>query len=170
LNFEVGDVPEVVEECLAGLGAQPDADAPDGARTLRLSDSSSDKLVTVSLYPETNTLKVKGDRVQLKKALAYLIWYLMRKSPGEEAKLSVSVGRPDGAEESVQILVSSRTAEVKADELQQIFDPLKVAQESLIDLGPWVSQRIIEAQGGRLQARRGRHEVSFLVSLPVTPA
>jgi len=47
---------------------------------------------------------------------------------------------------------------------------LKVVQESLIDLGPCASQRIIEAQGGRLLARQGRHEVSFLASLPVIPA
>ncbi len=169
-NFEVVDVQELVDECLVGLGAQGGRDAPNGARTLHLSDPASGKLVTVSLYPEAGAPKVKGDRVQLKKAFAYLIWYLMRKSPGEEATLSISVGRPHGEEESVQVLVSSRTAQVKGEELQQIFDPLKVVQENLIDLGPCASQRIIEAQGGRLLARQGRHEVSFLASLPVIPA
>jgi hypothetical protein len=47
---------------------------------------------------------------------------------------------------------------------------MTVVQESLIDVGPCVSQRIIEAQGGKLEARHGRGEAAFLVSLPVAPA
>jgi signal transduction histidine kinase len=39
-------------------------------------------------------------------------------------------------------------------------------QESLIDVGPAVSQRLIEALGGRLRTRQTRHELSFLVTLP----
>ncbi|MBI4562092.1 MAG: GAF domain-containing protein, partial [Candidatus Rokubacteria bacterium] len=138
-NFEVVDIRVVVEECLAAVGARAGPDAANGARILHLTDEASGKRVTVSVYPEAVALKVKGDRVQLDKALAYLVWYLIRKSPGEEAKVSISVGQPHGAEESVQLLVSSRTAQVRPEELQQIFDPLKVVQESLIDVGPYVS-------------------------------
>jgi len=169
-NWEVVDVAKVVEECLAGVGAETGPDGDDGARILHLTDEASGKRVTVSVYQEGVGLTVKGDRVQLKKALSYLMWYLIRKTPGEEAKLTLSIGRPDGAQENIQLLVSSRTAVVRADEFQQIFDPLKAVQESLIDVGPYVSQRIIEAQGGRLQARQGRHEVAFLASLPVSLA
>jgi hypothetical protein len=39
-------------------------------------------------------------------------------------------------------------------------------QENLIDVGPSVSQRIFESQGGRLEAKQGRGEVSFTASLP----
>lgn len=169
-NFEMVDMGTVVEECLTDLGARGGPDAADGARVLHLTEEASGKRVTVSVFHEALMLKVKGDRVQLKKALAYLIRYLLRKSPGEEAKLTFSLGQSNDPEESVQLLVSSRTAKVTAEELQQIFDPLRVVQESLIDMGPYVSQRIIEAQGGRLQARQGRHEVSFLASLPATVA
>ena len=169
-NFEMVDMGTVAEECLAELGAQPGPDAANGARVLHLTEEAAGKRVTMSVYREALTLKVKGDRVQLKKALAYLIRYLLRKSPGEEAKLTFSLGQSNDPEEGVQLLVSSRTAKVTDEELQQIFDPLKVVQESLIDMGPYVSHRIIEAQGGRLQARQGRHEVSFLASLPATVA
>ena len=31
---------------------------------------------------------------------------------------------------------------------------------------PAVSQRVVEALGGRLTVRQGRHELAFLVSLP----
>lgn len=168
-NFQVVDVRQEVEECLAGLGAHATGEASAGARSLQLIDTDTGKLATLSLYPDTGALNVKADRIQLRKALAYLIWYLIRRSPGETATLSVSVGRSE-TEESVQVLVSSRTAEVKAEELQRIFEPLKVVEENLVDLGPSVSQRILEAQGGRVQARQARHEVSFLATLPLLQA
>jgi len=41
-----------------------------------------------------------------------------------------------------------------------------MVQESLIDVGPAVSQRLVEALGGRLGVRQTRHELSFVVSLP----
>jgi hypothetical protein len=41
-----------------------------------------------------------------------------------------------------------------------------VVQENLIDVGPSVSQRILESQGGRLEAKQARGEVSFTASLP----
>jgi hypothetical protein len=62
--------------------------------------------------------------------------------------------------------VASRSTEVRAEELQAIFDPIQVVQEKLIDVGPSVSQRILESQGGRLEARQSRGEVSFLAFLP----
>ncbi|MBI4240741.1 MAG: GAF domain-containing protein [Candidatus Rokubacteria bacterium] len=169
-NFEVVEMQAVVEDCLTAVGAKPGPDTVNGARILHLTDEASGKRVTVSVYREAGPLKVKADRAQLQKALAYVIWYLMGKSPGEEVKLSISLGRSSGVTESIQVLISSRTAVLKPDEFQQIFDPVKGLKESLIDVGPYVSQRIIEAQGGQLQARQARHEVSFLASLPVTLA
>jgi C4-dicarboxylate-specific signal transduction histidine kinase len=55
---------------------------------------------------------------------------------------------------------------VTADRLQRLFDPVHMVQESLIDVGPAVSQRLIEALGGRLRMRQTRHELSFSVTLP----
>lgn len=62
--------------------------------------------------------------------------------------------------------MASRTASVTADRLQRLFDPVHMVQESLIDVGPAVSQRLIEALGGRLRMRQTRHELSFSVTLP----
>ena len=114
------------------------------------------------------TFLVRGDRSMLKKAVAYLVWFLLRKTPGQDAKLSVSVSRLD-KEDRVRITVASRTADVRSDELHRIFDPIQVVQENLIDVGPCVSQRIIEAQGGRLEVRQGRAEVTFTALLPGVP-
>jgi len=69
-------------------------------------------------------------------------------------------------EDRVRMTVASRSAEVRPEELQAIFDPIQVVQENLIDVGPSVSQRIFESQGGRLEARQSRGEISFTASLP----
>ncbi|MEK7364276.1 MAG: GAF domain-containing protein, partial [candidate division NC10 bacterium] len=147
-NFEVVDLRGLLEECLAGIGARSGAEGGDGARLLHAHDEASGKRVSVSVYHETGPFPVKADPVQLKKAIAYLVWYLMRKTPGDEARLSVSIDHKAG-EETIRLIIASRTAEVGVEELQRIFDPMKVVQESLIDVGPCVSQRIIEAQGGK---------------------
>ena len=87
-----------------------------------------------------------------------------------EAKIAVSpISRLD-TEDRIRITVASRTAEVRAEELQGIFDPIQVVQGNLIDVGPCVSQRIIEAQGGRLDAKQGRGDVSFTASLAAARA
>ena len=100
----------------------------------------------------------------LKKAIAYLVWYLLRKTPGADAKIALSISRLTG-EDRLRLTVASRTAEVRAEELRSIFDPIRVVQESVLDVGPCVSQRIVEAQGGRLDVKQGRGEVSFTATL-----
>jgi C4-dicarboxylate-specific signal transduction histidine kinase len=112
---------------------------------------------------------VKVDPAQLRKALSYLIWYLAHNSPPDQARVSVSVARHSEREdgESVRVLVGSRTASVAPEKLQRVFDPVQMVQESLIDVGPAVSQRLVEAVGGQLTVRQGRHELHFLVTLPL---
>jgi len=167
-KLEVVDVRLAVEECLLELGAQPVPAAGAEARLLTFTDESTQKHVSATYSYEGRSFLVRGDRAMLKKAIAYLVWYLLRKTPGQDAKLSVSVSRLD-KEDRVRITVASRTADVRADELHRIFDPIQVVQENLIDVGPCVSQRIIEAQGGRLEAKQGRAEVAFTAMLPGVP-
>jgi C4-dicarboxylate-specific signal transduction histidine kinase len=111
---------------------------------------------------------VKVEPIQLRKAFTYLIWYLGHHSP-DPAAVSVSVARrPDGVgPDDVRIVVGSRTAVVPVREGERLFDPLRMVQENLIDIGPAVSQRIVEALGGRLELRHGRHDVAFVMRLPV---
>jgi PAS domain S-box-containing protein len=168
-NFEIVDLRLLVEECLAGIGAVSGSEATNGARLLHLNDEASGKRLSLSVYHEAGPFPVKADPIQLKKAVAYLVWYLMRKAPGDEAKLSVSIDHK-ASDETVRLILASRTAEVSAEELQRIFDPMKVVQESLFDVGPCVSQRIIEAQGGKLEARQARGETTFVTTLPLAPS
>jgi len=78
------------------------------------------------------------------------------------------VGRHEEREGSaeVRIMVGSRSATVTPEKLQRLFDPVHMVQESLIDVGPAVAQRLVEALGGQLRLRQTRHELSFLVALP----
>ncbi len=164
LTFEAVDVTAAVEEMLAGFGARPAASDTPGSTLLELSDETSGKEVRISVHEGPRPPRVKADRVQLGKAMSYLLRYLVHKTPGDLARLSISVDR-DG--DDVSVLVSSRTARVSPDELGQLFDPMRMVQQSLIEVGPAVSQRIVESQGGRLQVRQARHELALLISLPV---
>ena len=133
-----------------------------------LAEGGLGKHLQLDVAPASEPFPVKVDVTQLRKALSYLIRYLTHNSPNDLAKISLSVGRhaePDGGHD-VRILVGSRTAAVSAEKLERLFDPVQMVQESLIDVGPAVSQRLVEALGGRLGVRQTRHELSFVVSLP----
>ena len=162
---DVVDMRAAVEEVLIEMGAAQIPAAPADAVLLTFTDESTQKQVTVNFSHEGDAFLVKGDRGMLKKAVAYLIWYLLRKTPGQDAKIAVAISHT-AAGEPLSITVASRTAEVKPDELHGIFDPIQVVQENLIDVGPCVSQRILEAQGGHLDVKQGRAEVSFAATLP----
>jgi PAS domain S-box-containing protein len=153
LNFAIVDAREVVGQLV---------DAID------LADEAAGKHVQLDVVPEATPQLIKVDALQLRKALSYLIRYLTHNSPTEVAKVSVSVGQHEDDEggTDVRILVGSRTASVAPEKLQRIFDPVQMVQESLIDVGPAVSQRLIEALGGRLRMRQTRHELAFLVTVP----
>jgi len=171
-TFETVDVRMAVEECLIDLGARAVQDEAGAARLFSWVDEVSGQELTVTVSHETGGLRAKSNHAQLKKALAYLIWYLLRKSPGEKAAISVATARGNDTvgdkDDVIRIVVSSDAAAVPEAELQRLFDLLAVVQENLIDVGPCVSQRIIEALGGRLEAARGRRGISFTALLPMT--
>jgi len=164
---DVVDIRGAIEECLIEMGVAELPALPSDAHLLSFTDDSTQKLVTINFSPEGGPFLVKGDRGMLKKAVAYLIWYLLRKTPGQEAKIALGVSSM-AAGEPLRITVASRTAEVRPDELLRIFDPIQIVQENLIDVGPCVSQRILEAQGGHLDVKQGRVEVTFTATLPTT--
>jgi C4-dicarboxylate-specific signal transduction histidine kinase len=166
-KHDVVDIRAAIEESLIEMGVAEMPALSSDTHLLSFTDDSTQKLVTVNFSHEGGPFFVKGDRGMLKKAIAYLIWYLLRKTPGQEAKITLGVSSMTHAE-PLRITVASRTADVKPDELLRIFDPIQVVQENLIDVGPCVSQRILEAQGGHLDVKQGRAEVAFTATLPTT--
>ena len=157
LNFTTVDVHTVVDDVVAAI---------------EVADDSLGKPIQLEVTRDPAALTVKVDVAQLRKALSYLVWYLTHNSPPEQARVSVSVGRhtEKGVGDNAQIFIGSRTASVAPDKLQRLFDPVQMVQESLIDVGPAVSQRLVEALGGDLRVRQARNELAFVVSLPVAAA
>lgn len=153
LNFSTVDAYEVVTQMVQAID---------------LADDGAGKHLQMELAPATEPHLVKVDAAQLRKALTYVIRYLTHNSPSDLAKISLSVGHHAAGEgaQDVRILVGSRTATVSPEKVARLFDPVQMVQESLIDVGPAVSQRLVEALGGRLTVRQGRHELAFLISLP----
>jgi signal transduction histidine kinase len=151
LNFGTVDLHSIVEEAVAMVQAGDDASRP---------------ATDVHVSGDPAPVRVKVDPGQLRKALAYLVWYLVHHSP-ERASVSLSVKRRTTDEaDDVRIVIASRTASVPVSQLDRLFDPVRMVQESLIDIGPAVSQRIVEALGGQLEVRQSQHEVSFVLRLP----
>jgi signal transduction histidine kinase len=153
LNFSIVDAREVVGQLVD---------------TIDLAEEGAGKHLQVEFVSESAPQPIKVDISQLRKALSYLIRYLAHNSPAEQAKVALSVGPHEDEHGStdIRIQVASRTASVAADRLHRLFDPVHMVQESLIDVGPAVSQRLVEALGGRLRMRQTRHELSFFVTLP----
>jgi nitrogen-specific signal transduction histidine kinase len=152
LHFSTVDARTVVEEAVA---------------TVQVAEEASPRPIDIHVSRDPGPFRVKVDPGQLRKALAYLVWYLGHHSPGPAA-VSLSVGRPAEGDrpEDVRIIVGSRTAVVPPPALERLFDPVRMVQESLIDIGPAVSQRIVEALGGRLEMRHGGHTLDFVIRLP----
>jgi PAS domain S-box-containing protein len=157
LNCVAVDAREVVDQL--ATGAEIAEDSPGKALK-----------VDVDLGPEPQTVVV--DPRYLRRALAYLVWYLSANSPGEQPHVTLALGRVGANEgaEQVRILVGSKTAAVASERLTRLFDPIYMVQESLVDVGPAVSQRLIEAQGGAVTLRRSHSEVVFEITLPLAAA
>jgi signal transduction histidine kinase len=153
LSFSSVDLHDVVDEVVA---------------TVQAAEEASKKPIDIHVNREAADVRVKADGDQLRKALSYLVWYFGYHSP-ERASVSVAIGRrTDGdGPEIARIVIGSRTAVIAPPDLERVFDPVRMVQESLIDIGPAVSQRIVEALGGRLELRHGRHDVAFVMRLPV---
>ncbi|HEY3064939.1 MAG TPA: GAF domain-containing protein [Methylomirabilota bacterium] len=171
------DVRRLVEvfEKLAGLVSEGELNlAAVDARTVvedvvaavELADDALGKRVQLEVERGPSPQMVRTDAPHLRKALSYLVWYLGHNSQGDQAKVAISITRADDADSAVRISVASRTATVPPEKLDRLFDPVHMVQESLIDVGPAVSQRLVEAIGGRLRVRQGRHDLAFQVTLP----
>jgi PAS domain S-box-containing protein len=156
LHFSTVDVQAVLDDAVAAV---------------QLADDGAGSRLQLDYARQDAPLPVRVDPGQLGKAVGYLIWYLTHNSPSEPARVSVSATRGERDDRgAVRVLIGSRTASVAPEKLDRLFDPVQMVQESLIDVGPAVSQRLIEAQGGRLAVRQGRHELAFQITLPAADA
>jgi nitrogen-specific signal transduction histidine kinase len=168
-RFEYGDIQALLQRLVSVLSAEQ----PAGPRTGEEAPAAMTAGIELTT-PERVTV-VKFDPEQLSKALRYLVIFLQQ-DLGACGRLSVtSAVRQPGprAEEGdwVYIGLTGKGRKLQGQELERLFDPFCMDQSTLVDVGPCVSQRIIEEHGGHLEVRQEKNgDTTFVIALPVAAA
>jgi nitrogen-specific signal transduction histidine kinase len=123
--------------------------------------------LTAMLYAPDDGLVVRADREQLTKAIGYLIRFLAnRVEPDGRIAIHLQAA-PDDAGRA-RLTLSGRPAALSMAEREHLFSPLAIASDKLLDVGPGVTQKIVEAHGGNLTLGGQDGEIRFVLSLPRT--
>lgn len=138
----------------------------DAAIFLLQPPDRNDRLTAVFYAPDTD-LVVKADREQLGKALGYLIRFLVNRVEGEGRVAIHALPDPDDPR-TVRLSILGKPATLSPAERERLFSPLAIASERLLDVGPSVSQKIVEAHGGTLTVGGDAGETRFVITLPRT--
>jgi len=162
------DMRELVNETLEDLALRferPRASQDAAIFLLEVPDRQS--RLTAMLYAPKADLIVKADRDQLGKALGYVIRFLMaRVEP--DGRLAIHVLPDPDHPRLLRLSMVGKPAALSPEERERLFSPLAIASERLLDVGPSVSQKIVEAHGGRLSVGGPEGEIRFVLTLPRT--
>jgi nitrogen-specific signal transduction histidine kinase len=171
-RFEYGDVQIVLQHLRESLATEqtaqtPSAPAPNVTEAAPKATAAGIELATTDLAS-----LVKFDAEQLYKALKYLAAFLLHDvGVGGKLRMSAAVrqhGLHTEAGEWVYINLTGTGRKLPAEELQRLFDPFGMDQSTLADVGPCVSQKIIEEHGGHLEIRQEKNgDTTFVIALPV---
>ena len=169
-EIEVINAQDVLEESLRDLDRTAKLTWQGGQETsqlLYLHEELTGRSVAVALHSHVGPLPIKCDRQQLRKALTYLFRYLIGKGDEGGKLVCSSTIETEGSQPVLDLLLAGRTDKVSEEEIRHLFDPFAMVQDTPLDVGPCVSQLIIEEQGGSLKARRDREGVIFLARFPL---
>jgi nitrogen-specific signal transduction histidine kinase len=151
-NRQVVGLPELVRLAVARLA---------------LLDDAAPSFVVSTL--EDNLPPVHVDTSVMAAALSHLLRHgLGRRRKPVVVNAEVS-GDPDGTQ-PIAIYVRASDENADVDEPQRLLDPSYVLDHPDIDLGPSASQRLIESQGGVLEAYHDGGDIVFRISLSQAPA
>lgn len=110
--------------------------------------------------------EIRFDAEQLHKALMYIIVFLSQVSESQEPIRMVSYREAD-RHGNVCISLTASQVKVAPEEMDRLFDPFASEHNTLVDVGPCVSQKIIEAHSGQLDVHyKANRDLEFVVSLP----
>jgi nitrogen-specific signal transduction histidine kinase len=120
----------------------------------------------ITLECDEGLPKIRFDAEQLHNALMYIIVFLTQVSESQEPIRIVSY-RAAGLHGDVCISLTGSQAKVEPEEIERLFDPFASEHNILVDVGPCVSQKIIEAHNGQLDVEyRANRDLVFVMSLP----
>lgn len=162
------DLRDLVNDALEGmtLRLERQQGSGEGSFFLLQAPDRADHLSAVLYMPDTD-LVVKADREQLGKALGYLVRFLINRVEANGRVAIHALPDPDNAH-AVRLSLMGKPASLAPTEREHLFSPLAIASERLLDVGPGVSQKIIEAHGGSLALGGQEGEIRFVLTLPRT--
>lgn len=168
-QFEYDDLNRLLEQLVSAhvkesKAAHPNSNGADS----RGAFSCGMEIITTDDLPS-----IKFDSEQLRKALGYLAAFL-EQGIENDGTIILSSQRvnddpklPEGDWACIQMTGQGR--KLPPEELQHLFDPFDMSQNTLIDVGPCVSQKIIEEHGGRLNVHQEANgDTTFTIALPIT--
>jgi nitrogen-specific signal transduction histidine kinase/DNA-binding NarL/FixJ family response regulator len=171
-HFEYVDVSQTLRQFATTLVPTPATVAVGQYMAHDAGESSTGETACIECLTTEPTPPVKLDPEQFHKALMYLVAFL-RQGMEHAGKVLVSShygfpGRRAEAGEWVSIILTGKGRKLSPEEFQQLFDPFCMEQSTIIDVGPCVSQKIIEEHGGHLDVQQEKAgDTSFVIALPV---
>jgi PAS domain S-box-containing protein len=123
--------------------------------------------LTAILYAPDGDLVAKVDREQLTKAIGYLVRFLANRVE-REGRVAIHLQVASDDPGRIRLALTGRPAQLSALERERLFSPLAIASDRLLDVGPGVTQKIVEAHGGALTIGGQEGEIRFVLTLPRT--
>ena len=162
------DLHELLNEAIEDLALRYERPKPSSeAAVFLLKTPERNDHLTAVLYAPDSDLVVKADRDQLGKALGYLIRFVVNRVEANGRMAIHALPYPDNPH-TVRVSILGKPAILTPTERERLFSPLAIASDRLVDVGPGVSQKIVEAQGGTLTLGSQEGEIRFVLTLPRT--
>ena len=155
---------DALEEHSVRLERSP---GPSDAALFLLQVPERAEQLTAILYAPQEGLVVKADREQLTKAIGYLVRFLANRVDAE-GRVAIHLQTSPEDPSRVRLSLTGRPAELSTLEREHLFSSLAIASDKLLDVGPGVTQKIVEAHGGTLTLGGQEGEIRFVLTLPRT--
>jgi len=126
----------------------------------------TDQLTAILSAPRDG-LVVKVDREQLTKAIGYLVRFLANRVDAN-GRVAIHLQTAPDDPGRARLTLTGRPARLSMLEREHLFSPLAIASDKLLDVGPGVTQKIVEAHGGTLTLGGQEGEIRFVLTLPRT--
>lgn len=162
------DLRELLHDALEELSVRLErSKGPSDAALFLLQVPGRTEQLTAILYAPQEGLVVKADREQLTKGIGYLVRFLATRVDAD-GRVAIHLQTSPEDPSRVRLSLTGRPAQLSTLEREHLFSPLAIASDKLLDVGPGVTQKIVEAHGGTLTLGGQEGEIRFVLALPRT--
>ncbi len=162
------DVRQLLHDALEELSVRLErSKGPSDAALFLLQVPERTEQLTAILYAPQKGLVVKADREQLTKAIGYLVRFLANRVDAD-GRVAIHLQTSPEDPGRVRLSLTGRPAQLSTLEREHLFSPLAIASDKLLDVGPGVTQKIVEGHGGTLTLGGQEGEIRFVLTLPRT--